>query len=50
MLMLSLFNAREREEGDWKGLFREADKRFQNIKIWTPPGSALSIVEATWVS
>ncbi|KAL9106900.1 MAG: hypothetical protein Q9227_008148 [Pyrenula ochraceoflavens] len=49
MVMLSLFNAREREEGDWAALFREADARFQDVKVWTPAGSTLSIIEATWV-
>lgn len=48
MTMLALFNSREREKGDWEGLFREADERFTDINIWTPEGSALSIIEATW--
>lgn len=48
MTMLALFNAREREKGDWEGLIREADERFTDIKIWTPAGTTLSIIEATW--
>lgn len=48
MTMLALFNSREREKSDWEGLFREADERFTDINIWTPEGSALSIIEATW--
>lgn len=47
--MLTVHNAGEREEGDWRKLFQEADNRLQNINIWTPPGSGLSIIEATWV-
>ena len=48
MTMLAWFNSREREEQDWKSLFREADERFTDIKIWTPEGSSFSIIEATW--
>ena len=49
MTMLAFFNARERDLGDWKGLFQEADERFQDINIWTPEGSAFSIIESTWI-
>ena len=48
MTMLAFFNSREKEEHDWKGLFREADERFKDIKVWTPEGSSFSIIEATW--
>ena len=46
--MLSFFNSREREKADWENLFREADERFAEVKIWTPEGSSLAIIEATW--
>lgn len=48
MIMLSLFNARERERADWEGLFREADSRFQDVRIWVPEGATLAIIEAVW--
>lgn len=50
MVMLSFFNAREREKADWEGLFREADERFTDVRIWTPEGSSFAIIEATWRS
>ena len=46
--MLSLFNAREREEKDWVGLFKQADSRFAEIKFKKPEGSSLAIIEAVW--
>lgn len=48
MIMLSLFNARERSKDDFEQLFAEADRRFQQIKVWKPEGSSLGLVEATW--
>ena len=48
MTMLAFFNSREREKHDWMVLFREADERFKDIKMWTPDGSSFSIIEATW--
>ena len=48
LCMLSFFNSREREKEDWQNLFHEADERFGNIKIWTPEGASLAIIEATW--
>lgn len=50
MVMLSFFNAREREKADWEDLFREADERFRDVRIWTPEGSSFAIIEATWRS
>lgn len=49
MTMLSFFNSREREKTDWEDLFREADARFGNVQVWTPEGSSLAIIEATWM-
>lgn len=48
MIMLSLFNARERSKDDFEQLFAEADERFQQVKVWKPEGSSLGLVEATW--
>ena len=48
MIMLSLFNSRDREEGEWVMLFGQADTRYKNVKAWVPSGAALAIIEATW--
>ena len=48
MIMLSLFNARERERSDWEQLFMEADCRFKVVRIWVPEGATLAIIEAIW--
>ena len=47
MIMLSLFNSREREEEDWRSIFQQADTRFTDIKVWVPEGATLAIIEAT---
>lgn len=48
MIMLSLFNARERDRADWEQVFKEADPRFKDVVIWVPEGATLSIIEAVW--
>lgn len=48
MIMMSLFNAREREAKDWIRLFYGADPRFQKVRVWKPKDSHLALVEATW--
>lgn len=48
MTMLTLFNSRERDEEDWRVIFKEADERFGNIKVWVPEGAILGAIEATW--
>ena len=48
LTMLSLFNAREREEAEWHVLFKKADERFTDIKIWVPNGATMAIIEARW--
>ncbi|KAL9053000.1 MAG: hypothetical protein Q9162_005056 [Coniocarpon cinnabarinum] len=48
MIMMSLFNSREREKADWETLFKEADERFRDVKCWKPEGSQLGLIEATW--
>lgn len=54
--MMMLFNGRDREEGDWAGLFREADSRFKFIGSRLPDKCTegvpleflLNIIEAVW--
>lgn len=48
LVMLSEFNARERELPDWKMLFEEADHRFRFKDVVYPKNSALAILEAVW--
>ena len=48
MGMKQLFNAKERGVDDWVQLFREADLRFQLVKITKPKLSELSIIEFRW--
>ncbi|KAF5870961.1 putative o- protein [Botrytis fragariae] len=48
MIMLSMHNSREREAEEWQDLFLEADPRFGVLKIWTPIGASLAIIEAVW--
>ena len=48
MIMLSLFNSRERDEADWRMLFHQADERFKDIKLWVPEGATMAIIEAIW--
>lgn len=48
LIMMALFNARDREAEEWKDLFAKADGRSAQIKVWTPPGSFMALIEATW--
>ena len=48
MVMLTLFNSREREQEGWRHLLEEADPRFTDIQIWVPEGSILALIEAVW--
>ena len=48
IIMLAQFNARERSAKAFQRLFEIADPRFSLTRIFRPPGSAMSIVEATW--
>ena len=29
-------------------IFQQADSRFKDLRIWTPEGSALCIIECEW--
>ncbi|EPS38464.1 hypothetical protein H072_7779 [Dactylellina haptotyla CBS 200.50] len=49
IVMLVAFNAREREESDWRRLFAEADPRLRFDSVSRPPNALLSIIEATFV-
>ncbi|TGO58900.1 hypothetical protein BCON_0050g00320 [Botryotinia convoluta] len=44
MIMVSLFNSRERDADDWATLFQAADPRFGKPKSWIPEGSNLGII------
>lgn len=48
MIMLSLFNSRDREEKDWAMLFERASERYREVKSWVPDGASLAIIEAVW--
>ena len=48
MIMMSLFNSRDREAEDWHMLFQQADTRFGEPKIWVPEGATLAIIEVVW--
>ncbi len=48
MIMLTLFNSRDRERHEWVRLFGQTDPRFRDVKAWVPDGSSLAIIEATW--
>ena len=48
MLMLTLFNAREREEDDWRALFEQADPRFKVVRVSSAPGGGSGVIEAVW--
>ncbi|TVY82682.1 O-methyltransferase gsfB [Lachnellula suecica] len=48
MLMMTLFNARERELDDWLGLFTQADKRFKFIGAQSPDVGTMGVITAIW--
>ncbi|MCJ1353124.1 MAG: hypothetical protein MMC33_003109 [Icmadophila ericetorum] len=48
MLMLTLYNAREREQDDWGQLFKQADQRFTLIRALRSKNSGAGIIEAVW--
>ena len=48
MLMLSICNARERDTEDWRQVFEDADPRFKVLRVFTPSGSALGIIDVVW--
>ena len=46
--MLELLNARERDEDDYTGLFKQADPRFKFLGARTSEGCRMHIMEAVW--
>lgn len=45
MTMMTMMNAKERTADDWTNLIQRVDAAAEIIRIQTPPGSALSIIE-----
>ncbi|MCJ1308143.1 hypothetical protein MMC25_001795 [Agyrium rufum] len=48
LLMMTLFNARERELDDWKQVITDADKRFEITNVFTQSTSTTTAIEITW--
>ncbi|KAJ4147764.1 hypothetical protein LMH87_002270 [Akanthomyces muscarius] len=48
MIMLTLLNAQEREENEFKALFAAADPRFRFRGVMRAQGCRMSVVEAVW--
>lgn len=48
LVMLTLLNAQERTEGEFRKLFKDADPRFVFKGVTRPEGCRMSIVEAVW--
>lgn len=46
--MGSVFNGKERDAAEWKGLLARADSRFVLRKIVQPSGSSLAMIEVDW--
>ncbi|KAF4840704.1 Chlorophenol O-methyltransferase [Colletotrichum siamense] len=48
MVMLAVLNAQERNEDEYRALFKAADERFVLTKVLRPKGCRMSIIEAVW--
>jgi hypothetical protein len=48
MLMMTLFNAKERELEDWIDLFKQADKRFKFRDAKMPEVGTMGVITAIW--
>ena len=48
LVMLSLLNAKERSEGEFRELFREVDEGFRFLGVERAEGCRMSVVEAVW--
>lgn len=46
--MLALFNARERSLEAWKGVVREADERFEIVRVEANPLTYMVVMEVVW--
>ena len=48
MLMMTLFNARDRERDDWNQLLRNADRRFKLIGAKKPEVGTMGLIQVVW--
>jgi O-methyltransferase domain len=48
LIMLTLLNAQERTEAEFRELFTKVDERFRFLGVTRPEGCRMSIVEAVW--
>jgi hypothetical protein len=48
LVMLTLLNAQERTEEEFRELFFDVDERFRFLGVTRPAGCRMSIVEAVW--
>ncbi|KAF6825300.1 o-methyltransferase [Colletotrichum plurivorum] len=48
MVMLAVLNAQERNEEEYRALFKAADERFVFKGVLRPKGCRMSIIEAVW--
>ncbi|KAG9230931.1 putative O-methyltransferase [Amylocarpus encephaloides] len=48
LAMKAAFNSKEREIGDWIGLFAQADDNFAFVDAKVPPGSNLAVLHFCW--
>ncbi|KID89862.1 O-methyltransferase, family 2 [Metarhizium guizhouense ARSEF 977] len=48
MIMLTLLNAQERAEQEFRDLFKAADERFVFKGVTRTPGCRMSVIEAVW--
>ena len=48
LIMLTLLNAQERTEGEFRELFKNVDPRFRFLGVTRPEGCRMSIVEVVW--
>ncbi|KAI4615577.1 uncharacterized protein J4E87_009036 [Alternaria ethzedia] len=46
--MMALFNAKERPVDAWKDVFRQADERFDVVRVEADPLSFMCVLEAVW--
>lgn len=46
--MLALFSAKERPVGAWKDIFRQADERFDLVRVEANPLTFMVVMEAVW--
>ncbi|CCF44287.1 hypothetical protein CH063_13738 [Colletotrichum higginsianum] len=48
MVMLAVLNAQERNEDEYRELFKAADERYVFKGVMRPRGCRMSIIEAVW--